>query len=88
MHAAYIASNCTQNMPTEEAPMPEKNPAKFRRVAQNLQDFLLIKTLLFVLSISNMKWIYTALEYYFPVNFVNLQWYFFLFPNISPVFLL
>lgn len=54
----------------------KKKNAKFERVAQNLQDFLPIKTLLFVLRIWNMRWIYAALEYFF-CTFVNLQTYFF-----------
>lgn len=52
MHAAYIASNYSQNIPTEEGSYARKKKnAKFERVAQNLQDFLPIKTLLFVLRI-------------------------------------
>jgi len=39
MHEAYIASNCSQNMATEEAPLPDKNIAEFERVHRTCKTF-------------------------------------------------
>lgn len=64
MHAASFVSSFSPELPPEEAPVPDKKSAKFK-VAQNLQHFLLIKSLIFVLSIWNRRWISSASILYF-----------------------